>query len=282
MVSGEFPASKDSQTIPFNLVMQFPDTGENQDTEKEKSINVEVIVNYEVKATTFATDTLDTIAAVVQNGKASSYKIGDEKEVEIDGKSYTVRVANNTTPEECNSEDFSQTACGFVVEFVDIVETRAMNGTKTNVGGWPASNMRTYANGDFFNKLPSNLQNVIIDTKVISGHDSTSGETNFTSTNKIYLLSAKEVWIDESSSGVSSYDSAYNNTRQLDYYSAKGVTTSSCTNAIKQNNGSNAAWWLRSASSGTSNNFLYVYSSSNWGTSFANSSYGFAPAFRIR
>ena len=44
-----------------------------------------------------------------------------KKEVEIDGKSYTVRVANNTKPEECTRQDFSQTACGFVVEFADIV-----------------------------------------------------------------------------------------------------------------------------------------------------------------
>ena len=47
MVTGVFPANKDEQTITFNLLMQFPDTGENQDTEKGKSINAEVVVNYE-------------------------------------------------------------------------------------------------------------------------------------------------------------------------------------------------------------------------------------------
>ena len=47
MVTGEFPANKDEQTITFNLVLQFPDTGENQDNEKGKSINAVVVVNYE-------------------------------------------------------------------------------------------------------------------------------------------------------------------------------------------------------------------------------------------
>ena len=43
-------------------------------------------------------------------------------------KEYTVRVANNTTPEEYTiREDFSKTACGFVVEFVDIVGQGQMN-----------------------------------------------------------------------------------------------------------------------------------------------------------
>lgn len=36
----------------------------------------------------------------------------------------------------------------------------------------------------FFNKLPGELKNVIIDTKVISRYGSTTGETNFTSEDK--------------------------------------------------------------------------------------------------
>lgn len=72
------------------------------------------------------------------------------KKVEIGGTSYTVCVANNTKSSECNHDDFSQTAYGFVVEFVNIVEDRQMNSTQTNVGEWPKSEMRTYANGDFF------------------------------------------------------------------------------------------------------------------------------------
>ena len=282
MATGEFKANTSNQTITFNLILQFPDTGENQDSEKGKEINGNIIVNYEPpKSTTFAEDSWEIIAAVVQAGQLNAYTVGSEKEVEIGGTSYTVRVANNTTPDECNGEDFSETACGFVVEFVDIVEQRAMNSTNTNIGGWKASEMRTYANGDFFNKLPEDLRNVIIDTTVISGHGSTTGETNFTSTDKIYLLSAHEVWEDGTSNQVSGRDTANNNTRQLDYYKSKGVTTDSFSGAIKKHDSSNSIWWLRSVNLYSGNNFLYVYKTGKWSNYSANNATGFAPAFRI-
>ena len=281
MVTGIFPALKTEQTIKFNLIIQFPDNNENQDSEKGKTFNGKVVVNYEApKATTFAADSWKTIAAVVQDGQLEAYPVGSEKEVEIGGKSYTVRVANNTTPAECSRADFSQTACGFVVEFVDILMLGVMNSTDTNVGGWPATEARTLANSDYFNYLPSDLQSVIIDTKVISGHGSTSGETNFTSTDKLYLLSPHEVWEDGTSNQVLKYDTASSNTRQLDYYANLKVTTNNYSNAIKQYSGSNSNWWLRGAGSYSNANFLCV-GGSGWAATGAGGTSGFAPAFRI-
>ena len=70
------------------------------------------------------------------------------------------------------------------------------NATGTTVGGWPASEMRTYVNSDIYNVLPTTLKNAIIDTTVVSGHGDVAGETNFTSTDKLYLLSTKEVGFD--------------------------------------------------------------------------------------
>ena len=49
MVTGEFPASLNDQTITFNLIIQFPDNNENQDSEKGKTFNGKVVVNYEPK-----------------------------------------------------------------------------------------------------------------------------------------------------------------------------------------------------------------------------------------
>ena len=83
---------------------------------------------------TFAEDIWDKIAEVVRNGQGIAYEIGSEKEVLTDNSYYTVRVANNTTPDECSQDGVSQTDCGFVVEFVDIVERRKMNSTQTNAG----------------------------------------------------------------------------------------------------------------------------------------------------
>ena len=53
LVTGEFPASTNNQTITFNLLMQFPDTGENQDTEKSKSINAYIEINHELNASEY-------------------------------------------------------------------------------------------------------------------------------------------------------------------------------------------------------------------------------------
>ncbi len=49
MVTGVFPALKTEQTIKFNLIIQFPDNNENQDSEKGKTFNGKVVVNYEPK-----------------------------------------------------------------------------------------------------------------------------------------------------------------------------------------------------------------------------------------
>ena len=228
--------------------------------------NVDKIIIYFTKLTysTFAEDTWETIAGVVRSGHSNVYPVGAEKKVEIGEKSYTVRVVNNTTSVDCENENFSQSACGFVVEFVDIIEQRVMNSSGKNIGGWPATDMRKYANGDFFNKLPSDLQNAITDTKVISGHGSTSGEADFTSIDKIYLLSSPEI-------GDTGPDTASSKTRLLDYYKGKNNNS-----RIKD-----SYWWLRNAWSSYDYIFIYISSSGGWADFSANVSAGFSPEFRI-
>lgn len=268
----------------YNLTISFPSTEYEQSADNGKSFAAHVTIGEGkyIKTTTFAADSWGTIAEAIKNGQLDAYPVGTEKEVEIGGTSYTVRVANNTTPKECTTnEDFSQTACGFVVEFADIVEKRSMNSSSTNVGGWRDSEMWTYANGAFFNNLPEDLRNVIKDTKVVSGHGS-NDTSNFPSTDKIYLLSAHEVYEDGTSNQISSYDKAWDKTRQLDYYKIKGVTTNSYSSAIKKDiNGNDSIWWLRAAYSSNNYSFLSVGSSGTWGITAPYTTRGFAPAFRI-
>ena len=233
----------------------------------------------------FETDSWDTIVNAVKAGNATAYNVGDTKTVDMGTLgTHTLRIANKSTPAECSTEGFSQTACGFVLEFDDIITTYNMNSTNTNVGGWHASAMRTYVNTDIYNALPTELKNGITDTTVVSGHGSTAGETNFTSTDKLYLLSTHEVWEDvdgNTSSGIDYYDTAYNNTRQLDYYKGLNVTTSSYSGAIKQLNGSNYYWWLRSAGSDRTRNFFGVGGIGTCDSYSAASTSGVSPAFRI-
>lgn len=189
---------------------------------------------------------------------------------------HTVRVANTSS---CTNGEISETACGFVVEFADIITTHNMNSTATSVGGWPASEMRTYVNGDIYNALPSELQKVIISTKVTSSHSSES-YTNFISNDKLYLLSTKEVW----GKLTESYDSAASETRQLDYYKNEGVTDSNNYNLARKKYGNgNECWWLRSEWSygGVTDSFYYVNDSGYHPRTDANTVYGVSPAFRI-
>ena len=230
-----------------------------------------------VETVSFAEDSWDTIVSAVQAGSTENYHVGDTKEVDMGTfGTHTIRVANTSTPAECSTAGFSQTACGFVLEFANIITSRNMNSTNTNAGGWPATLMRTYVNNDIYNALPSELKNGIIDTYVVSGHGK-NDPANFTSTDKLYLLSTMEVW----GSNPGGYDTATAETRQLDYYKAQGVTTSNKSGAIKQYNGSNSSWWLHAAISNDSRSFYFVYTSGDWSGTNAFFTYGVAPAFRI-
>ena len=245
----------------------------------------------DVNPVSFANDDWATIAAAAKSGNyEGKYNVGDTKEVDLGslGK-HTVRIANTSTPAECNQEGFSQTACGFVLEFADIITTHNMNpkgeykGTTYEYGwnkdGWPASSMRSYLSTDIYNALPADLQSAIIDTKVVSGHGYTDknesrADGNWESTDKLYLLEPKEVYGNNGGT-------AYSATRQLDYYLAQGVTTSNYSGAIKQRNGSNYSWWLRAANSTSTYYFYTVNHKGGRGYSDAYSTCGVSPAFRI-
>ena len=225
-------------------------------------------------AKSFADDSWDTIASAVKS-ETYPYQVGDTKTVDMgDLGTHTVRVANTSS---CTNGETSETACGFVVEFADIISTQKMNSIyNTNEGQWPASTMRTYVNTTVYNALPSDLQNVIATTTVVSSHGSTSGVANFTSSDKLYLLSTKEVW-----NGGTGFDTAEAETRQLDYYKNNGVTTSNYSGAIKQYNGTDTNWWLRSAGSSNTISFFMVSYNGSWDYMNANVAVGVAPAFRI-
>lgn len=243
----------------------------------------------DVSPVNFADDDWETISLAAKSGLyVGKYNIGDIKEVDLGsfGK-HTVRISNISNPAECQQESFSQSACGFVLEFADIITSHNMNpGSKYNgktyahgwsKDGWPVTSMRNYLNNDIYNALPSTLKNVIIDTKVISSHGN-EDTVNFTSIDKLYLLSTAEVWAQGTYRPIVD-DTARDSTRQLDYYT--GVTTGSYSKAVKKFNGSISWWRLRSAHSGYENDFYIVAAYGYWGHGTADSVVGVSPAFRI-
>ena len=268
-------------THEYTVKVTFIDTGEPQNYNKNKSFNGKLGIE-EYVPTQFEKDSWTAIVANVKANKISQYNVGDTKEVDMGTYgTHTLRIANTSTPSECSTTGFSQTACGFVLEFADIIAEHKMNDTDTNVGGWPSTSMRTFVNNDIYNAIPSEIKNAIIDTTVVSGHGSTSGEENFTSTDKLYLLAPGEVWSDWKTSRGASYDTAKDLTRTLDYYTSIGVTTSNYSGAIKKNGTSASGWWLRAAYSKTTTYFFSVYDNGDWRASYADSTRGVAPAFRL-
>ncbi len=241
----------------------------------------------------FATDSWETIRRAVQSGNTSKYNVGDTKKITIAShtndcstsngkygadlvcnssvepeKKVTIRIANMS---ECTTQ-VSQTACGFVVEFVDIIENH--NYDKTDIDSWKNSELRAYINGTLYNSLPNELKNVIVSTQVVSSKLSNeSAQTE----DKLYLLTRNEI-IGESSFG----EYLTEETKQLDYYKNLGVTSSDSTEAIKQYNGSDSSWWLRTA--GLRNgyfNFVGLTGSCTDGSYGYASILGISPAFRI-
>lgn len=292
-------------TKTIKVLLSYKDgIDENLYPTVEQSFNVVLNLNY-VQNTdytpNFQTDSWTTIAANARHDK-SMYPVGSTRtfEMDIDGdnvlETYTLRVSNNTTPGECSNEGFSETACGFVLEFQDIISLHRMNlitngttiGTGNN-GGWEYSDMRAYLNSTtyeagnidysvdgIYNKLPDNIRISIIPTVVVSGYgpnDESHG--NYITTDNLYLLAPHELMEDsdnDDNSGINYYDKSYSNTRQLDYYDKNSSIS-------KKYGGSLTWWWLRSS---YSNYVSYFYDvTGNVVTNYSHYNGGVSPAFRI-
>ena len=239
--------------------------------------NVTIIGVDKCLANRFAIDNWETIATNVKNGNMCGYHVGDEKEIELTGfGKHNVRISNVSA---CESET-SKTACGFVVEFVDIITKQPFNSTMINVGGWKDSEIRTYINNNIYNALPSDLQNIILTTKVISSY-AKYDSANFETEDKLYLLSSEEVFGDFATSSMAGHDTSVGTSKQLDYYKNQGVTLSNFEKSIKQYEGSNYYWWLRSVPAGDPWCVLDVANTRGWSNTSANGYDGISPAFRI-
>ena len=226
----------------------------------------------------FETEDWPTIIQSIRGGHPEKYRVGDTREIDMGSLgTHTIRVSNNSTPDVCQQEGFSQTACGFVVEFADIITTQRMNDDDAGSTGWPGCFMRSYVNDVIYNSLPSDVRDSIIDTFVVSGELYYS--TIYDSIDKIYLLSQTEVWGNTSTGSYTfnDYDAVKDYTRQLDYYS--NIVTDNMDYSIiaKTGHGRNF-WWMRTCQ------FSSFYGMNASGKTFIISAVngeGVSPAFRI-
>ena len=230
----------------------------------------------------FSSDSWMTIVKAVKSGNISKYNVGDTKTVNLGTYgTHTLRVANISKSDSCGNSEYSESGCGFVIEFADIITNRVINSTSTTKGSWSATTIRTFVNNDIYNLLPTDLKNGILNTNVITGHGNSEGN-NSTSTDKLYLLSPIEIY----GSVSTTYDSAINVTNQLDYYKQNNVSLNSYDSAIKNTvvsggTGSADAWWTRTPAQMMDGQFMMVTNTGNLYSTYLTQELGVSPAFRI-
>ena len=140
-----------------------------------------------------------------------------------------------------------------------------MNATNTNAGGWEKSELRGRLNsGDLWSLLPAELQSKVKAVKKLTDNQGGGkAGTPTATTDKVFLLSATEVWGDMQSDGT-----------QYEYYKSKGVTTSNYSGAS-----SSSHHWTRSVTPGSSTYFRYVGNGGDWHNYKATHAYCVFPAF---
>lgn len=173
---------------------------------------------------------------------------------------------------------------GITFMFGDAIAEAPMNQTDTNAGGWEASQMRAYLNGDGMALLPEDLKKVVAPVDKLTNN---VGETQdvsavTTTSDSLWLLSAAELCgsIDWYS------DPSYNavlNAEGFEYQLFRDTAVdSSNANDILVKNYQNSPifWWVRSPIPLYSDRFRYVGSDGYPGYyGYASSSRGVVPGF---
>ena len=257
--------------------------------------NIEVTVE-SPPSNVFNDNSWDTIKSAVNAGTAASYwKVGDRKEVKLNGTVGNKSFSNTTTYCYILGFDHNQSvesggahslhigfgasalSGGAYIAYVDSsygrnVSTSCfnMNTSNTNSGGWNSCQMKSTICPAFKNALPSDLKsNIRAVTKWQNNGNSTSGQS---SSNEIWLLSEMEIFGSASQSGYTA------NQVQYDFY--KGVADWSAAPKIKYKDTSTSTpvfWWERSARSSDSSNFCVVDTDGDASNFIAVYSLGFAP-----
>lgn len=129
-----------------------------------------------------------TIQYYISHGKYSGkIAVGDTKTVTIGGTSYTMRVVNINTGTGSAATYYPANTMEFVA---DNGFNRAIGHTTARPYAWRNTNIRSYLNGDFYNSMPKELKDVIIEkTHVRPNADGTFQ----TDTDKVWLFTAYEL-----------------------------------------------------------------------------------------
>lgn len=211
----------------------------------------------------FANNSWKQIIAACRNNEVPDTWIADGscyKDMEINGKNYRINIIGK------NHDTYASGGTApLTFQLHDCYdETKQMNSSDTNNGGWNSCAMRSTHLPAILDLMPAEVQAAIreVQKKTSAGNQSSSIQTT---NDKLFLLSEIEIF------GRTTYSFAGEG-KQYDYYKAGN-------SKVKNRNGSAYYWWERSPFSSASTPFCSVDDGGNAVAYNASISYGVAFGF---
>ena len=189
-------------------------------------------------------DWSDIIAACHSGSVPSTWVVGNSKTMTINGASYQVDIIGK------NHDTYAAGGTApLTFQLHDCyADTKAMNSSDTNSGGWTSCAMRSTHLPAILALMPTEVKNSIREVNKLTSAGSQSSTIN-TTADKLFLLSEIEIF------GSVSYSKSGEGT-QYDYYKAGN-------SKVKNRNGSAEVWWERSPGASKSASFCMVNSIGN-------------------
>ena len=203
-------------------------------------------------------DWASIIAACHSGSVPSTWVVGNSKTMTINGASYQVDIIGK------NHDTYASGGkAPLTFQLHDCYgETKNMNSSNTNSGGWTSCAMRSTHLPAILALMPTEVQNGIREVNKMTSAGSQSATIN-TTADKLFLLSEIEIF------GSVSYSKSGEGT-QYDYYKAGN-------SKVKKYNGSENYWWERSPNGSYSLYFCNVISNGN--ADYNGASYAAGVAF---
>ena len=209
----------------------------------------------------FADNDWSAIIAACHSGSVpSTWVVGNSKPMIIGGKSYQVDIIGK------NHDTYASGGkAPLTFQLHDCyVDTKQMNGSPTNSGGWTSCAMRSTHLPAILTLMPTEVQNGIREVNKLTSAGNQSATIN-TTADKLFLLSEIEIF------GSVSYSKSGEGT-QYDYYKAGN-------SKVKKFNGSAYVWWERGPGGSNSTGFCVVGSAGDAGYAGAGGAIGVAFGF---
>lgn len=204
----------------------------------------------------FADNTWEQIIAACQSGSVpDTWVVGDNKTMTIDGVNYQFDIVGK------NHDTY--TAGGIAPLTFGLhdcyADTKQMNSSKTNSGGWTSCAMRSTHLPAILALMPTEVQNGIREVNKLTTEGDQIATIN-TTADKLFTFSETEVY------GKTTY-SYSGEGKQYDYYKAGN-------SKIKKVGTAADRWWLRSPIAFGNNSFCAVNEGGAANSSYANNPYG--------